>query len=301
VADKIQFLTDLLILFFSGNEAMESFVVNELEITPDELFFLLGPCVIEDEAVMESAAETLAELREKLDVPIVFKSSFDKANRTSLDSYRGPGLDEGLRILDDIRERYDFPIITDIHQPKQAEPASDVADILQIPAFLCRQTDLLVAVAESDTPVNIKKGQFLDPENMIHSVTKVRRSGEDRIMVTERGTVFGYNKWVVDMRNLVTMRNTDAMVVYDATHSVQLPGAQEKSSGGQREHIAPQARAATAVGINGIFMETHPHPEDALCDGPNMIPLDKLEPVLQSLIDLHDVAGQYRHEQIIDE
>lgn len=274
----------------------------ETMLESDELFFLLGPCVIESEDVMNQAADRLAELRDRMGIPIVFKSSFDKANRTSVDSFRGPGLVEGLKILENIGEEYDFPLITDVHEPSQAEPVGEVVDILQIPAFLCRQTDLIVAAGETGQPVNIKKGQFLDPNSMHHSLEKVRHPEESNShhLATERGSVFGYNRWVVDMRNLVTMREDNVLIVYDATHSIQLPGAQGDTSGGQREFIAPQARAAVAVGLDGIFMETHPHPEEALCDGPNMIPLDKLEDVLQSLLDLHEVAGDFRHQRMIE-
>lgn len=268
----------------------------------DELFFILGPCVIESDSVMKKTAEELAKIREELDVPIIFKSSFDKANRTSVDSYRGPGLVEGLKILEEVGSTFDFPLITDVHEPSQAKPAGEVVDVLQIPAFLCRQTDLIVAAGETGCPVNIKKGQFLDPESMKHSLKKARHPEEahEYQLATERGAVFGYNRWVVDMRNLVTMRQEKTSIVYDATHSIQLPGAQGKSSGGQREFIAPQARAAVAVGLDGIFMESHPAPDDALCDGPNMIPLDRLREVLRSLLDLHEVAGKYRHERMIE-
>lgn len=275
----------------------------ESMLNSDDLFFLMGPCVIESEGIMEKAAEELASLRESFDIPVVFKSSFDKANRTSVDSYRGPGIEEGLKTLEAIGEAYDFPLITDIHEPRQADPVADVVDVLQIPAFLCRQTDLLVAAGETGLPVNVKKGQFLDPESMTHSMKKVRHpdTSNRNHLATERGSVFGYNRWVVDMRNLVTMREDDVSIVYDATHSVQLPGARGGSSGGQREFIAPQARSAVAAGIDGVFMETHPDPEEALCDGPNMLPLEKAEQVVESLLSIHEVTGKYRRKRIIEE
>lgn len=266
----------------------------------DELFFLLGPCVIEKRDLMMRTAERLAELRDDLNLTVVFKSSFDKANRTSIDSYRGPGLEAGLKLLEEIGETHDFPLITDIHEPRQAEPVAEVVDVLQIPAFLCRQTDLVTAAGRTGRPVNIKKGQFLDPGSMTSLVEKVHRTGNHNTMVTERGTFFGYGRWVVDMRNLVKMRAADSAVVYDATHSVQLPGARGDASGGQRQFIAPQARAAVAVGIDGIFMETHPNPDAAQCDGPNMIPLDRLEPLLRSLRAIHDETGDYRDRLLIE-
>ena len=265
----------------------------------DDLFFLAGPCVIEDEQTMRRSAEQLSETRDELGVPIIYKSSFDKANRTSIDSYRGPGLEEGLRVLEMIGEEYDFPLITDIHEPDQAAPAAEVVDVLQIPSFLCRQTDLVVAAGETGKPVNIKKGQFLDPHSMSSLVEKVRSTGNEQTLVTERGTVFGYNRWVVDMRNLVEMRESDSRVVYDATHSIQLPAARGDSSGGQRQHIAPQARAAVAVGIDGVFMETHPDPSDALCDGPNMLPIEQFKPLVRDLVEIHHISGPYRDKMLI--
>lgn len=284
----------------SSNEKDNAIQLDEWEIGGDSLFLIAGPCVIEDESIMRKAAEELAELRDEFGVPILYKSSFDKANRTSIDSYRGPGMEEGLRILESIGEEFDFPLLTDIHEPHQADPVAEVVDVLQIPSFLCRQTDLVVAAGETGKPVNVKKGQFLDPESMSSLVDKVRSTGNDDTLVTERGTVFGYNRWVVDMRNLVTMRDADSLVVYDATHSVQLPGAKGDSSGGQRQHIAPQARAAVAVGIDGLFMETHPNPDDALCDGPNMLPIDKAKPLVEDLLAIHGSTGDYRNQMLIE-
>ncbi|MFB6347607.1 MAG: 3-deoxy-8-phosphooctulonate synthase [bacterium] len=275
----------------------------ESMLQSDDLFFIMGPCVIESDPIMKKAADELASLREEFSLPVIFKSSFDKANRTSLDSFRGPGLQQGLKTLEMIGDEYDFPLITDIHEPHQAEPVSEVVDVLQIPAFLCRQTDLIVEAGETGCPVNIKKGQFLDPESMTHSLDKVRNpeNSNDYHLATERGSVFGYNRWVVDMRNLVTMREANTSIVYDATHSVQLPGARGGASGGQREFIAPQARAAVAVGIDGVFMETHPDPDEALCDGPNMLPLDQAETVVESLLAIHDLTGQNRQNQLIQD
>lgn len=273
--------------------------MNQL-LDREDLFFLLGPCVIEERDLMMRTARQLAELREDMQVPVVFKSSFDKANRTSIDSYRGPGLEDGLKLLEEIGDTFDFPLTTDIHEPSQAEPVAEVVDVLQIPAFLCRQTDLVTAAARTDRIVNVKKGQFLDPGSMTSIVEKAHRTGNEKTMVTERGTFFGYQRWVVDMRNLVKMRDADSAVVYDATHSVQLPGARGDASGGQREFIAPQARAAVAVGIDGVFMETHPDPDAALCDGPNMIPLDRVRPLLESLRAIHAETGDYRDQLLVE-
>ncbi len=247
---------------------------------------------------MFKTAEELSRLAEKYQLPLIYKSSFDKANRTSLDSYRGPGLKRGLKILSRIKQRYKLPLITDIHLPQQAEPVAEVVDFLQIPAFLCRQTDLLVAAARTGLPVNLKKGQFLDPDSLKHSVEKLRQTAHhSQLMVTERGSFFGYNRWVVDMRNLVQMRETGAAVVYDATHSVQLPGGKDGSSGGQRQFIFPLARAAVATGIDGIFMEIHPQPETARCDADNMLPLKQLEPIIKSLVELHQLTRNYRKKK----
>ncbi len=246
-------------------------------------FILAGPCVIESREISLQAAESLAEVAEKLSLPLIFKSSFDKANRTSVTSFRGPGMEEGLKILAEVKEATGLPIVTDIHHPEQAALVAEVADVLQIPAFLCRQTDLLAAAAKTGKIVNIKKGQFLAPWDMENAVNKVRESGNDQVWLTERGATYGYNNLVVDMRSIPQMRSFDVPVVFDATHSVQLPGGLGGSSGGQREYVPVLASAAVAAGASGVFMECHPDPDKALCDGPNSLPLDKVEPLLVRL------------------
>ncbi|MFB6356389.1 MAG: 3-deoxy-8-phosphooctulonate synthase [bacterium] len=278
---------------------MDCFELDNIVVGGDELFFIMGPCVIESEEQIMRSAEEISNIRKKTGAQIIFKSSFDKANRTSIDSYRGPGLEEGLKILEKAGNSFDLPLITDVHLPKQSEPAAEVVDVLQIPAFLCRQTDHLVSAAKTGVPVNVKKGQFMDPENMTSILDKARSVGNDRLMVTERGTVFGYNNWVVDMRNLQIMRQSGGAVIYDATHSIQLPGAKGDASGGEREFIAPQARAAVATGLDGIFLETHPNPDDALCDGPNQLPLKKALDLVQQLQEIHNLTGEYRSDPLI--
>ncbi|MFP4687492.1 MAG: 3-deoxy-8-phosphooctulonate synthase [bacterium] len=277
---------------------MGLFKVAGIDVGGDDLLFILGPCVIENEEVMLSTAQRLAEIREKSGAKIVFKSSFDKANRSSPDSYRGPGVEEGLKILEDIGERFEFPLLTDIHLPHQAKPAAEVVDILQIPAFLCRQTDMVEAAAKTGCAVNIKKGQYMSPWNVEGILDKARSCGNKRLFATERGTFFGYNNWVVDMRSLAIMRTFDCAVVYDATHSIQLPGGRGDSSGGEREFILPLARAAVAAGVDGIFMEVHPEPECAKCDGPNMLPLQYVEEAINQLQELHAVSGKYRFDPL---
>lgn len=248
------------------------------------LLLIGGPCALESEDIARTVAATLKEICGRLGINYVFKASFDKANRTSLDSYRGPGLKEGLAILARIRKELAVPVISDVHEVSQVEAAAEILDILQIPAFLCRQTDLLVAAARTGKPVNVKKGQFVSPWDMENAVNKLRGAGGGKIMLVERGATFGYNNLVVDMRSLPVMRSFGCPVIFDATHSVQLPGGAGGSSGGQREFIVPLARAAMAVGIDGLFMEIHPQPEKALCDGPNSLPLDGIEPVLAQLL-----------------
>jgi 2-dehydro-3-deoxyphosphooctonate aldolase (KDO 8-P synthase) len=248
------------------------------------LLLIGGPCALESEQLARQVAGTLKAICTRLGIRYVFKASFDKANRTSLHSYRGPGITEGLAILAQIRQELGVPVISDIHDVSQVDQAAEVLDILQIPAFLCRQTDLLVAAAGTGKPVNVKKGQFVSPWDMENAVNKLRGAGGSRIMLVERGATFGYNNLVVDMRSLPVMRSFGCPVIYDATHSVQLPGGAGGSSGGQREFIVPLARAAMAVGIDGLFMEIHPQPEKALCDGPNSLPLDGIEPVLAQLL-----------------
>lgn len=254
------------------------------------LLLIGGPCALESEELARRVAGTLQEICARLGISYVFKASFDKANRTSLEAYRGPGLQEGLAILARIRSDLGVPVISDIHDITQVSAAAEVLDILQIPAFLCRQTDLLTAAARTGKPVNVKKGQFVSPWDMQNAVNKLRGAGGTKIMLVERGASFGYNNLVVDMRSLPVMRSFGCPVVYDATHSVQLPGGAGGSSGGQREFILPLARAAVAVGIDGLFMEIHPEPEKALCDGPNSIPLDEIESILVQLLRIHEVS-----------
>ena len=248
------------------------------------LLLIAGPCALESEELARKVAGTMQEICSRLGISYVFKASFDKANRTSLDSYRGPGLDEGLSILSRIRTEMQVPVISDVHDVSQVAPAAEVLDILQIPAFLCRQTDLLVAAAQSGKPVNLKKGQFVSPWDMENGVNKLRGAGGKKIMLVERGASFGYNNLVVDMRSLPVMRGFNCPVIFDATHSVQLPGGAGGTSGGQREFIAPLSRAAVAAGIDGLFMEVHPDPDKALCDGPNSMPLDAIEQLLTQLL-----------------
>ena len=254
------------------------------------LSVIAGPCAIEGRQQTLEAAAALKEIFLQAGVPLIFKSSFDKANRSSGASYRGVGMTEGLSILAEVRERYDVPVITDIHLPEQAIPVAEAVDMLQIPAFLCRQTDLLLAAAATGKPVNIKKGQFLSPWEMRHVLAKARSTGNERICLCERGSSFGYNNLVVDMRGLEIMKTTGHPVIFDATHSVQLPGAGDGKSGGQREFVAPLARAAVAVGVAGLFLETHPDPDVAPCDGPNMLPFTALPSLLATLKDLDRIA-----------
>ena len=254
------------------------------EIGNDKPFFLIaGPCVIESEQMAIDVASYLRELTTELGIAFIYKSSYDKANRSSQDSYRGPGIDEGLRILAKVKETLNVPVLTDVHDGSPLNEIAEVVDVLQTPAFLCRQTDFIQDVAKQGLPVNIKKGQFLAPWDMQHVVNKARATGNEQIMVCERGASFGYNYLVSDMRSLVVMQKTGCPVVFDATHSVQMPGGQGAQSGGQREFIPALARAATAVGIAGLFMETHPDPERALSDGPNSWPLDKMRELLETL------------------
>jgi len=247
------------------------------------LFLIAGPCVIESEQLAVETAGRLQELTARLGIPFIYKSSFDKANRTSTDSFRGPGLDEGLRILATVKEQLGVPVLTDVHEDTPLEEVAAVADVLQTPAFLCRQTNFIQNVARQGRPVNIKKGQFLAPWDMQNVVDKARAVGNEQILVCERGVSFGYNTLVSDMRGLAIMRATGCPVVFDATHSVQQPGGQGGRSGGQREYVPVLARAAVAAGVSGLFMETHPDPAHAPSDGPNMWPLDRLESLLATL------------------
>ena len=251
---------------------------------------IAGPCVIESEEMVLSIAGQMKEITDRLGIPYTFKASFDKANRTSLSSFRGPGIDEGLLILKKVKDTYGLPVCTDIHEPWQAAPAAQVADILQIPAFLCRQTDLLVAAAKTGRCVNIKKAQFLAPWDMKNCVEKVRQSGNENVMLCERGTSFGYNTLVVDMTGLRVMKEFGVPVIFDATHSVQKPGGNGTSTGGNREFVEYLAKAAVAVGVDGLFMETHPNPDSAKSDGPNMVPLSEMEALLKKLIRVYDAV-----------
>ena len=265
---------------------------KDLEVGANQpLLLIAGPCALESEELARKVAGTMQEICNRLGISYVFKASFDKANRTSLESYRGPGLDEGLSILSRIRSEMQVPVISDVHDVSEVAPAAEVLDILQIPAFLCRQTDLLVAAAQSGKPVNLKKGQFVSPWDMENGVNKLRGAGGKKIMLVERGASFGYNNLVVDMRSLPVMRGFDCPVIYDATHSVQLPGGAGGTSGGQREFIAPLSRAAVAAGIDGLFMEVHPDPDKALCDGPNSMPLDSIEQLLTQLIRVREAVS----------
>ena len=244
---------------------------------------IAGPCVIESEELVMAVASQMKGITEELGIPYTLKASFDKANRTSIHSFRGPGIEEGLRILKKVKDTYDLPICTDIHESWQAEQAAEVCDILQIPAFLCRQTDLLVAAAKTGKCINIKKAQFLAPWDMRNCVEKVRESGNENVMLCERGTTFGYNTLVVDMTGLRVMKEFGVPLIFDATHSVQKPGGMGTSTGGNREFVEYLAKAAIAVGVDGLFMETHPDPDHALSDGPNMVPLSEMRKLLTKL------------------
>lgn len=264
----------------------------DYDIQPDSPFFLIaGPCVIESEQMAMETAAKLHEITQRLGIFFIYKSSFDKANRTSISSHRGPGRQAGLEILQKVREQIGVPVLTDVHSPEDVRQASQYVDVLQTPAFLCRQTDLIQAVAESGLPANIKKGQFLSPQEMQHVVAKAKAVNADaKVMVCERGVSFGYNNLVVDMRSLEILKSTKCPVVFDATHSVQLPGGAGGKSGGQREFVPVLSKAAVAVGVSGLFMETHPDPENALSDGPNAWPLDQMEALLSTLLKLDAVA-----------
>lgn len=251
----------------------------------DQPFFLLsGPCVVESEKLTLEIAATLKELTDELGIPYIFKASFDKANRSSHSSFRGPGVEEGLRILEKVKTELGLPVVTDVHEDTPLDEVASVVDVMQTPAFLCRQTNFIQNVAKQGIPVNIKKGQFLAPWDMKNVVDKAKATGNQQIMVCERGYTFGYNTLVSDMRGLATMRETDCPVIYDATHSVQQPGGQGNCSGGERQHIPVLARAAMAAGIAGIFMETHPRPEEALSDGPNSWPTGRMRELLEMLL-----------------
>jgi 2-dehydro-3-deoxyphosphooctonate aldolase (KDO 8-P synthase) len=261
------------------------------EIGLDKPFFLIaGPCVIESMQLQLDTAGTLKEITSALGIPFIFKSSFDKANRTSVSGFRGPGIEEGLKVLAEVKKQIGVPVLTDVHEYTPMDEVASVVDVLQTPAFLCRQTDFIQKVASAGKPVNIKKGQFLSPWEMKHVADKALATGNRDIMVCERGASFGYNNLVSDMRSLAVMRDTGCPVVFDATHSVQLPGGQGTSSGGQREHVPVLSRAAVAAGVAGLFMETHPDPAKALSDGPNAVPLGRMKELLTTLVEIDRIV-----------
>lgn len=258
----------------------------------ERLALVAGPCVVEEAAFTRALAEQIAEIAQSLDMPFCFKASYDKANRSALSGARGPGREEGLAVLASVGEATGLPILTDVHETTQVAAAAAVADILQIPAFLCRQTDLLLAAGATGKPVNVKKGQFAAPGDMKNAAEKVAASGNDQVIFTERGTTFGYHNLVVDMRSLPIMRALGYPVLFDATHSVQLPAGQGTCSGGQREFVFPLLRAAVAAGVDGLFLEVHPDPDRAPCDGPNMLPLAELRRVLETALRIHEIVKE---------
>jgi 2-dehydro-3-deoxyphosphooctonate aldolase (KDO 8-P synthase) len=255
------------------------------------LVLVAGPCVIEDYETTREIARILKEITSKLEIPFIFKASYDKANRTSVAAFRGPGLSDGLRVLKEIKKELGIPILSDVHRISEIPAAAQILDIIQIPAFLCRQTDVIIEVAKTGKPVNIKKGQFLAPWDMANVVEKITSAGNRRILITERGTMFGYNNLVVDFRGFMIMRKIGYPVIFDATHSVQLPGGAGASSGGQREYAPVLARAAAAAGVDGIFMEVHTNPDKALCDGPNSLKLDTISELLSQLKSIHTIGN----------
>ena len=265
--------------------------IGELECGSGQpLTVIAGPCVLENQELAVQIAQHLKSVCQSLNLRFIFKASFDKANRTSLDSYRGIGLDSGLSVLGSVKQEFGVPVTTDIHLPEQAGPVAEVCDLLQIPAFLARQTDLLVAAAETGRPVNVKKGQFMAPADMRHVVHKLQGAGCRQVLLTERGTFFGYGNLINDMRALPEMRQLGVPIVFDATHSVQQPSAASGKTGGNREMVAPLARAAVAVGCDAVFLETHPEPEKSPSDGPNMVPLDQVHSLLEQLVKIHETV-----------
>lgn len=269
----------------------QSIHIGELTLTEKGPFFVIaGPCVIETEALTLQVARYLKETGEAMNIPVIFKTSYDKANRTSRDSYRGPGLDKGLEIIDKVKKETGLSVLSDVHRQQDITRAAAVLDVIQIPAFLCRQTDLILAAAETGRPVNIKKGQFLSPWEVETVIQKVTSTGNQNLSITERGTSFGYNNLVVDIRSIAIIKTFGVPVVFDATHSVQLPGGGGTCSGGQREFIQVLSKAAVAAGANGVFMEVHPDPDSALCDGPNSLPLNQIRPLLAMLKEIHGLV-----------
>jgi 2-dehydro-3-deoxyphosphooctonate aldolase (KDO 8-P synthase) len=268
-----------------------NFFFNLIEDPPPVFFLIAGPCVIENHETSFFIAKTLKKITEKLGIPFIFKASFDKANRTSIDAFRGPGFKQGLEILNQIKHELKVSVISDIHLPDQAEEAAQVLDVIQIPAFLCRQTDLILAACKTGRPVNIKKGQFLSPFECRNIITKATSFGNHDISITERGTSFGYNNLVVDFRSIHILREMGVPVIFDATHSVQLPGGASDSSAGERQFVPTLSKAAIAAGAHGLFIETHPDPDTAFCDGPNSMPLDGMESLLTTLLAIRKVSG----------
>ena len=273
-------------------EVKNTIKLNDMIIGKDKLTLLAGPCAIESKEVLFKTAEKLKDITSKLNINYIFKSSFDKANRSSLDSYRGLGIEKGLELLKEVKKEFELPIVTDIHEPPQAQLAAEVADIIQIPAFLCRQTDLLVAAAKTNKIINIKKGQFLSPYQMRPLIKKVEASGNKNILLTDRGVTFGYNNLVSDMRAIVIMQELGYPVIFDATHSVQLPGGMGDSSGGERKFVPVLAKAAIASGAKGLFFEVHPAPDNALCDGANMLALSDVEDVLRQCLEIFEIINR---------
>lgn len=269
--------------------------VGDINCGADELFLISGPCVIEDESIMMKTAEKLKEVTERLNIPMIYKASFQKDNRSSVDFYRGPGIDEGLRIMQKVKDEFGFSLVSDIHYPDQIKPAAEVLDILQIPAYLCMQTDLVVGSAETGKVVNIKHGQFLAPENMIKPAQKVESTGNKNIILTERGYSFGYNDLIVDPRSFYEMRQTGYPVVFDVTHSIRKYGIPSADpTGGARQYLPTLARAGVAAGIDGLFIETHPCPSEALCDAASQLDVNQLEEFMKPLIELHNIEVSYR-------
>jgi len=278
---------------------MKKIIVGGVEIGGGApLALIAGPCVIEDEALTMTIAADLQAITEKLGIPLIFKASYDKANRTSVDSYRGPGLTRGLEVLQKVRRTFSIPVLSDVHRFEEIAPAADVLDVLQVPAFLCRQTDFVIEIARHAKAVNIKKGQFLAPWDIVHILSKLEQAGNENILLTERGVSFGYNNLVVDFRSFPILRGTGYPVVFDATHSVQLPGAAGKASGGDRNMVPCLARAAVAAGIDALFFEVHPDPDRALCDGPNSLVLDSLPGLLATLMKIDATVREDRTESV---
>ncbi len=266
---------------------------GNLKIEKDQLFVISGPCVIESEDIVFETAEILKKITESLKIPFIFKSSYDKANRSSIRSYRGPGIKKGLEILNKVKEKFLIPVLSDVHSVEEINIAREVLDVIQIPAFLCRQTDMVVEAGKTGKPVNVKKGQFLAPWDVGNIIEKIKSTGNEKIMITERGTSFGYNNLVVDFRSFPVIQSFGVPVIFDATHSVQLPGRGGTFSSGERHFVPYLARAAVACGVDGLFFEVHPEPDRALCDGPNMIPLRDFKELLQSLLEIHAVSKKF--------